>query len=255
MKFNDKSRIYGFISPRGSGKTATATYFSALNMANGIEVVSNLPIKGKARNKNGDVVEVQTIPFKFSEWLRLTDWHRNKHLLLDEVNFLLASRRGNSNVNWIWQGILQQIRHFNISITYTCINWIRVDTELRNETDVRINCRNAVYSHWGRKNNVDPGEYIELFAYDLSGILTGRMFNWKNPELTPPCYSILRAKPVWDHYDTENWVDPMLGMADVQIKKDRFMYDARHDDDDHEESQAEAVEYNMTMYEDIASRL
>lgn len=228
LKFNDKSRIFGFIGNRGQGKTLAGIDHACINMANGIDVVSNIPIKGRARAKDGKLYDVEARPFIFAEWLFMDEKKRHVHLFWDEVNFLLASARGNSNVNRIYQGMLQQIRHFNISITYTCININRVDTELRNQTDVLVFCKNGIYTKWGSQSNVDPGEYVELRAYDQSGLLSGSVYDPKNP--TPGYYSLLYAKPVWNHYNTEYWINPMEGMADVKFAKDSYLINAGHDD-------------------------
>jgi len=252
IKFSDKSRVYGFIGERGQCKTLSAVTFASMNMANGIDVVSNVPIKGMARASDGQLYNVEARPFVFVDWLQMDESKRHVHLCLDEVNFLLASRRGNTTVNSIWQGILQQLRHFNLSISYTCININRVDTELRNQTDVLIFCKNAIYTNWGQSSHVLPGEYAELRAYDQSGLLTGSAYDPKNP--TEPDFSILYTKPVWHHYNTEFWINPLEGIAEVKFAKDRFLINAGHGYDDESEP-AETVPAQPQSYDEILDKL
>ena len=206
--------IMGFVGPEGAGKTLAMAYCSLRHLAEGGQLLAfpGFEIKNPKTN------EVLSKPLPMEEWLTLPPDLRNCLIAIDEVQNFANSMKHMSWINYLFANIAAQRRHRNIGLMYTVQDWAWLDNRIRWLTHILVVCYDLFWSPWGKEQGLKRGELLNLTFYDVKGFRTGRP--WTQ---SPPFR--LRAKAIWNWYDSFCDVDIFSGMADVRIRKPKYTLD------------------------------
>ena len=205
-----KSLIWGFIGPRGGGKSSSAAGLAALHMVKGGAVASNLEIKAPCGCVSHDVslTDLASLDAKLSGAL----------VVIDELPVLFNSKASQSVKNQLMGLFLAQSRKRSISLFYTAQNFMWVDNRIRYLTDVVVSCKDVAVLPYGRKNHIPEGQLIAWRVWDHSGLMTG----YPGRSLGSRIFKI-----GWTHdiYDTYQETDVWEGFSKVEVKKQRIVID------------------------------
>ena len=205
-----KSLIWGFIGPRGGGKSSSAAGLAALHMVKGGAVASNLEIKAPCGCVSHDVslTDLASLDEKLSGAL----------VVIDELPVLFNSKASQSVKNQLMGLFLAQSRKRSISLFYTAQNFMWVDNRIRYLTDVVVSCKDVAVLPYGRRNHIPEGQLISWRVWDHSGLMTG----YPGRSLGSRVFKI-----GWTHdiYDTYQETDVWEGFSKVEVKKQRIVID------------------------------
>jgi len=205
--------ILGIIGPEGAGKSCLMTYFGLLHVARG----------GKLRAFPGFEItdghnKVLSVPLEFEEWVTLPPELRDILIDIDEIGNFFGSDRYMAWINKLFAGVAGQRRHRNIGIHYTVQDWGELDPRIRRKTHVLVICKDLYWSPWGKEQEVKRGELISATFFDVLGFFTGEPWS-------PGPQFLLRAKGIWQHYNSFSDVDIFAGMTKVKFKKPTITID------------------------------
>lgn len=149
--------------------------------------------------KGGEVIH-QADGFNKSKMFRMKGDYRVGGFALDEINVELAdSLKFNTNANFYFNQVDQQLRKDQMGLLYSSIHEMWVDSRLKQVTDIMIKCFDTALSPEGIAALKPRGEQIEFYVYPMTRYLTGR--TWvENGEKLGPFY--LQAKKWWGTCDT-----------------------------------------------------
>lgn len=203
----------GFIGPEGSGKTCGMTYFALKHIAAG----------GKVQTFPGYTVtdgrgKVLSKPLQIEDWITMDPDFRDRLICIDEIQNFFNSMKHMSTINYLFTNLAAQRRHRNLGILYTLQDWGWLDNRVRWLTHVLANCWDLYWSPWGKEQGVKRGELISVTLYDVKGFHTGRPW-------TPAGPFTLKAKPIWDCFDSFADVDMFSGLSKIDIKKPKITID------------------------------
>lgn len=199
--FNDLvTIIYG---PRGGGKTISGVTISIIDgQMKGIPCISNVPFAWVAKDANGKLYKVESIPFDQELFAKGDLSLKYKRLLIDEGNYLADRMRSTSNKNLAMTDILQQARKFRMCVIFCTINYAWLDPRITGSLlDVMIECNDLYYQYYGRKNKLQKGCGLTWKITDQSGKITGHQNRLIDTR-------VFNARCMWGTYNTENFVDP-----------------------------------------------
>lgn len=199
--FDDKVKIWW--GPRGGGKTISGVATNIIDgQMKGVPCISNVPFAWIAKDYNGYLYRIESIPFDQEKFARGDPNLKYKRLMVDEGNYLADSLRATSNKNLAMVDIIQQARKFRMSIDFCTINWMWLDHRLTGSLcDTVIECTDLFYKPAGKREHVKKGHWIAWNLMDQSGKTTGKQFN-------PIGGATFNARFMWRTYDTLNYVDP-----------------------------------------------
>jgi len=189
--------------PRGGGKTITGVSISIIDgQMRGIPTVSNVPFAWIAKDADGHLYKIESLPFDQEAFARGDPSLKYKRLLIDEGNYLADRLRSTSNKNLAMTDILQQARKFRMCVIFCTINWMWLDPRVTGSLcDILIESNDLYYRSYGRRHGLKKGNRIAWDIYDQSGKTTGHQFH-KIGSTT------FNARYMWNTYNTENFVDP-----------------------------------------------
>lgn len=197
--------VYGFIGPRGSGKTAGAVGVIVLDyLLDGFKCWSNVPISVRVCYKDAERIYASE-PLEKLNLMKLNEDFRNGVVLVDECNMEVAeATRSMSSANLGFSYALQQIRKRHLHVIWTAQSERWVDNRLRWQTDFYISCRDAFLKH--SYNSHGLGEMSTWRVMDVSGITgfepPGSIFDHKWLEEFTVWQGAVMTKLFWDAYDT-----------------------------------------------------
>ncbi len=113
--------------------------------------------------------------------------------------------------------VMTQIRKKELSLDASTQNFQWLNARAQFQTDTLINCREAAFTAWGRKNGVQMGHMSFLTFKDLSGVNTG--FRYDENFRT---YSarLTNGQKYWDKYDTNYQFDPTETKTRYKLKSE-----------------------------------
>jgi len=205
--------IEGVTGPEGAGKTCLMTFFALLHNAYGGKV---LTFPGyEVTDGHGKVLSE---PLDIEQWITMPPELRDVLICIDEVQNFFSSRRHMSVLNYLFANLAAQRRHRNIGIIYTVQDWGWLDDRVRWLTHVLIVCSDLYWSPWGKEQEVKRGELISANFFDVKGFFTGKPW-------TPGPQFLLRAKAIWDCYNSFADVDTWTGLTKVEMKRPTIKID------------------------------
>lgn len=189
--------------PRGGGKTISGVSKNIIDgQMRGIECVSNVPFSWVAKDINGYVYKIESIPFDQEKFAYGDLSYKYKRLQIDEGNYLADRLRSTSKKNLAMTDILQQARKFRMCVDFCTINWMWLDPRVTGSlTDLLIECNDLYYKGYGRKHGMRKGHRIAWDIEDQSGKISGKQFH----HLASTTFN---ARSMWMTYNTENFVNP-----------------------------------------------
>ena len=210
------TNIMGLVGPEGSGKSLFMTYFGLLHLARG-GIVKCFPGYSICDGKGALLSsEMQT-----GEWLTLDESVRDILILIDEIPIFFDSAVFGAALSRLFgYGVVAQRRKRNLGIIYTAHDWMWVHSRIRADTHALGVCWDLYWSAWGKEEHLGRGERLRMNLFDVKGFFSGEPWS-------PGPSFLLDAKPIWDHYDTGQFVDVASGMQRVKVKKQEFTFDAR----------------------------
>lgn len=217
------SKCIGFIGPRGSLKSLSASAMGILDyMIPGYKLVSNMEVY-HAVNIRGNTVGYHSEELDKAAVINF-DIEDRTALLVDEVNIEFSeARRSMTNRNLIFNKIMQQLRKRKLNLIYTVQHEMWIDSRLRWQTDFFIRTKDVCLMPGGDKLPYAFGEYGSWKIYDMSGFLgkgaygdTGKAVieDWR-----------FHGKPWWNTYNTDEIQgideDPPAGKW-IELKKSEY---------------------------------
>lgn len=231
LDLTSDSYVVGFVGPRGSGKSLSMTYAAAKMMMLGKHVIANYDIAFRLKDRHGKTKTYRSEPLDMYKLLTFDADTKGCIICLDEAPTIISYMASQSWKNRLLNIFLQQLRKNRNSLIYTaqCNDW--VDKQLRWQADVLCLCQDAS-KIYGNKSKCARGEVILQDFFDMSGLWTGRIYDEKRDR---PAASVkLRAKHIWECYDSYAEQDVFQALAKVDMKLSTYKIDARgngHDKD------------------------
>lgn len=210
--FNDLVTIIW--GPRGGGKTITGVSISIIDgQMRGIPCISNVPFAWIAKDQDGHLYKIESLPFDQEAFARGDPSLKYKRLLIDEGNYLADRLRSTSNKNLAMTDILQQARKFRMCVVFCTINWMWLDPRVTGSLcDLLIECNDLYYRSYGRRHGLKKGYRLAWDITDQSGKISGRQFH----KLASTTFN---ARYMWHTYNTENFVDPRQARSKLQSEQ------------------------------------
>lgn len=200
--------------PRGGGKTISAVTKAIIDgQMRGIPCVSNVPFAWVAKDINGKLYKIESIPFDQEKFAYGDESLKYKRLLVDEGNYLADRLRSTSNKNLAMTDILQQARKFRMCVDFCTINWLWLDPRVTGSLcDILIECNDLYYKAYGRRHGLKKGHRIAWDVRDQSGKISGRQFSYL-------ASTTFNARLLWHVYNTENFVNPLEARKRLKQKE------------------------------------
>lgn len=204
--------VIGLIGERGDCKTIGGTKITCRDfMLKGRECYSNLQIKVTIVIDDdhpacqyfgipGGEMEYESLPLDKKALFRLDERYRGAIVFADEINLDLAeARRSTSNVNLNLDKVGQEIRHLQMSLIYTVIDEMWVDSRIRQLTDVFVRSADTALDPDGLQNNATPGLLARWQLYALTRRFSGTSYRESQQYYGP---HFIHVRNMWDAYDT-----------------------------------------------------
>lgn len=195
---NKLSKVIGFIGPRGSMKSLSASAMTIIDyLIPGYNVWSNMNI-GWGLDYLGEKLIYQTQDLNKKKMMNFN--LENGLVFVDEINLEFSeARRSMTNKNLTFNKLIQQIRKKQINMIYTVQSELWIDNRLRWQTDIFIKCQDSRMRPGGNRLPHLWGEVGYWSIYDMSGILgAGSYFQTQRPVKTLKFY----GKQWWNTYNT-----------------------------------------------------
>lgn len=207
--------IEGITGPEGAGKTCLMTYFGLLHHARGGKLLT-FPGYEITDGHGGKVSE----PLDIDQWVTMPPELRDALICIDEIQNFFNSYHHMAVLNYLFTNLAAQRRHRNIGVIYTVQDWGWLDNRIRWLTHVLIVCSDLYWSPWGKEQEVKRGELIRANFFDIKGFFTGEPWS-------PGPQFLLKAKQIWNHYNSFADVDVWSGLTKVEFKKQKMVLDLR----------------------------
>lgn len=192
------SKVIGFIGPRGSMKSLSASAMTIIDyLVPGYNVWSNMNINWgvdylgqKLLYNTQDLNKHKMMNFNLSNGL----------VFIDEINLEFSeARRSMTKQNLTFNKLLQQIRKKQINLIYTVQSELWIDNRLRWQTDIFIKCEDTRMRAGGNRLPYEFGEIGVWTVFDMSGMLgAGSYYHTQRPVKTFKFY----GKQWWNTFDT-----------------------------------------------------
>ena len=161
------------------------------------------------------LVYLEPKPLNIEAFYTFDDELSNGWAYIDEIDQWFDRQDWQSVTQKLLNKGMTQIRKKKLSITCTLqdFNWMNNRGEF--QTDTIVKCREAAFTPWGKKQDVELGEVGFLTFRDKSGITTGYAYD----ELPKEFQLVFQGKRFWDCYNTEYQFDPLTSMTRYKIKR------------------------------------
>lgn len=172
------SLVFGFIGPRGSGKSVGAAALSILDfLLDGKSVWSNMPIEVNVIYRDCSKV-FRSQPLDKAVLMDLNDFetqYSDGLVMIDELNIEIGdSRRSMSNQMLWFDFMLQEVRKRRMNVCYQLQAEDWSGSRTRWQTDFYISCRDYSILKGKPKRN-DIGRFSRWRIHDMSGVVTGEV--------------------------------------------------------------------------------
>jgi hypothetical protein len=217
---DSRGAVVAFVGPEGSGKSLAMCAYALMAHARGDPI---LTFPGwfiqDGREPDPEKRQRWSTEMEPADWLTVKALPRKARIFIDEAPQFFDSALFGTTTARMFGYVGTQRRKLDMSIYYTAQSWMHVHPRLRFPTHFVVVCRDQYYDPAQRADGRKRGEFINLFAWDVKGFVTGR-------EWSPMGMTTLFAHHYWNYYDTEAVIDPADGMIQVQTKKQKLIYDA-----------------------------
>lgn len=226
MISSDRLSTFTLISgPRGSLKTLLMTAIQArrllkayyLTLRDGIktEVWSNYPVAFNHKSAiDGKTVRLESKPLNMEALYIFDDEMARGWVFIDEVDQWYDRQDWSAVTQRLLNAGITQIRKRKLSIVSSIqnIQWLNIRGQF--QVDINVLCREAAFSRWGRKNNLDLGEAAFLKWRDKSGFMTGIEYDESHLEYK----QLFFGKRFWNCYDTDYQFNPLETKTKYKLK-------------------------------------
>jgi hypothetical protein len=225
----DNEKVSKFLmatGPRGSNKSLLLTslitnrvlkaYYRNYYYHTNKKVWCNYPVVFWHRSRiTGKIIKMETIPLNREALMCFDDEYVEGDVYIDEFDQWFDRQDWQDGSQKLTQKAVTQIRkrHLNLGGTMQSIEW--ANSRLNFQIDIQVECRDAAFTPFGAKQNLEPGEGALLTWKDLSGINTGYMFK----ETGRTYKNMFWGKRFWYCYDTNHTFDPTESMTRYKIKR------------------------------------
>ena len=207
------SYIFAVCGTRGSGKSITMTYLAALaNYKYNSRILSNYPIEYTLKYANGDRRKVKSEPLDMQKLLGFDEDYHNCLILIDEAPDVISHMASMTWKNKLLNIFVRQLRKNRNSLILGAQNFYWIDKGMRWQTDVIVNCQDAVRLYGGNQG-LSRGACILLDWFDNSGQWTGYA-----DEFNPIIKEKITGTYLWDAYDTYFQQDIWESLKKVDMK-------------------------------------
>ena len=193
-KLMEQAKIYGLLGRRGSGKSLVGCHFCAQAAKKGRRIYFSPPgLLTLGENGRAGFPPETTIPLDLEALVMLDEELTDALIFLDEIQVLLNSRRSMTFGNYMLSNFLTQIRKRRATLLYTSQFAHSLDFNLREQTDVHMQCRALV-----------DGEVIEVMARDTWGTISKTPFvlNQRMDTRAKALFTLRHGRSLWHLYDT-----------------------------------------------------
>lgn len=221
----------------------------------GETVWSNMPVKtgpailNRRYAPSGKLIKYgESNPLDWNLLYKLDESLIEGTIAIDEVGYQASSRQSMSTRNRLINGCIRQVGHRNLDFFWTARSFYRIDSNLRDETDVFIECEDLRFSPWGLQRKMPGGVVAQLKYYDISGAITGHSC-YNGYSYYPDGYyqeCNFYGTPYWDCYDTKNIISLEEAFTEVHLDLKRRDISNKDEDDDNKQSLKD------NLYEGIA---
>jgi hypothetical protein len=208
----DRELIIGIIGLRGGGKSASGASIAFIDyMLKSKPVWSNMNINcdieidditGRSYDLHkGGVAKYASYPLEKEALLNLDDRYRNGCLVIDEINVQYSNvRRFMSNTNVDFNIVCQQLRKFKLSLIYSVIDEMFIDSELRSLTSIFIKSEDIALSSDGLESHKQPGSTFKWTIYPMDGWMNGieNSYAVTHKPLAPWYFHFHRLRGIYD---------------------------------------------------------
>lgn len=119
---------------------------------------------------------------------------------IDEINVNIAdARKSQTNVNFYFDQVDQQLRKDRNGLVYTTIHEMWVDPRVRDITDIMIKCKDTARTPDGLASHKQEGVDIEFWVYPMTDYLNGRTYAETGEKIGP---NYFHSKDWWGIFDT-----------------------------------------------------
>ncbi len=212
--------------PRGSHKSLFLTsfqsekllkaHYSNYYLGTHKKVWSNYPVKFFHRSHiDHKVVCLESLPLNREALMMFDDEYVEGWVFIDEFDQWYDKQDWQDGSQKMTAKAITQIRKkkLNLGGTMQNINWANGRMEF--QIDIQIECREAAFTPFGRKNGLDLGQCSFLTWKDLSGVNTGYMYS----ETKQVYHNMFWGEKYHNCYDTNFTFDPTESMTRYKIKR------------------------------------
>lgn len=232
------SIVGAYIGNAAGGKSLSLAATCVWQMLAGRKVWSNMKVKTSpailSRKKfidGSDITYKETEALDWNLFYMLDDSMVNGTIAFDEIGYFADSRQSASTKNKLMNAVMRQVRHRNLNIFYTALDFGMVDYRLRYETSFVCTCEDMMFKPWGKENNVEGGICILQRYYDVSGRMTGKRQDYYDTRKTPYRVRRFRGRPYWDCYDTREIISLEEAFTGVELDLQKRRISNRANDD------------------------
>jgi hypothetical protein len=204
----------GIFGGPGEGKSLLLSVISHLDFAlPGDPIWSNIKMKyswavpydiSKTYGLKSGVAVFQAQRFDERKMYRMDPEYRGGCYALDEINVQIADAlKFNTNANFYFNQVDQQLRKDRNGLVYTSIHEMWVDSRVREITDIMIKVFDTALSPEGISAQKPRGQNIEFWVYPMSRYLTGRTWVDHGEKLGPFYLHATRWLGMFDTYEKQ----------------------------------------------------
>lgn len=176
--------IIGLVGERGSGKSLGGANIAFRDfMVRGYPCWSNMNIRMNVRldeatanyfHTESGIVKYEAEHLDKDEFLRIDGRYEGGCFFFDEFNLEYGeSRRSGANVNLMTDRAIQQLRKLQSGLIYTVLDEMYVDTRIRDNTDVFIQCQDVAFKSNNIAAKMKQGVAFEWRVFPMSAKFAG----------------------------------------------------------------------------------
>lgn len=172
------SLVFGFVGPRGSGKSVGASALAIIDfLLDGKTVWSNMDIEITVKYRDCEKV-FRSEPLDKASLMDINDFEANFAdglIMIDELNIEIGDARRSMANQMLWfDFMLQEVRKRKMNICYQLQAEEWAGNRSRWQTDFYIVCRDRAFMGNSPKSE-DIGRFSRWRIHDMSGIVTGEL--------------------------------------------------------------------------------
>jgi hypothetical protein len=160
------------------------------------------------------VVRLESEPLNLEALMLWEDDFCNGWVFIDEMDQWFDRQEWNTTAAKLTNKGMTQIRKKKLSICGTIQNLEWLNNRGNFQVDIIVQCREMVFTPWGRKMKFKPGQCSSLVFLDKSGVCTG----YKYDETHQSYKMLFWGERFWDTYDTNFQYNPLENSVKYKLK-------------------------------------